>query len=418
MYLIKNKMLCDSSGNILLTINDEILLTEDLIEDYLTKEDIDTVIHSPYIIPLFKLLLLNPDETIKEDITERIINENISYSSEYKSGQCRSISVTIDNSDGVWLPNPVSGRNWNGTKFQLYKGIIFRDIVFWFPSGIYYLSNPTISMNDDIVSLELVDKFAMLDGTLGGVTETDYKINVNDNVCDSISSLLILDIGNGEKFDKKPFLYPTKYTEEKTPYTIEENPESNIGEIMLELAEMLSCELAYNVGGYLEMTSADELTQIDEKPVILHITDEDIDVNGVNINIDYTKVINKVTVVGANINGAIFDYTAENKNPASPSNIYFNPINFKYISDDNIPSEELCKERAEYELQKYSFLGLSTTIPLNIWVPFIEAGDLIMWTSEKYGFKAVKFLVNSVNVSGNGNINLSITNTKELPFYG
>lgn len=416
MYLIKNKQLCDSEGNILLTLDDEIILTADIIEDYLTKEDLDVAVHSTHLIPLFKLFLLNPDETPREDITEHIVNDDLSYSHEYKSGQCRSSSVTLENGDGAWFPSPVKGKNWSGVKLMLYTGIIFKNIVFWFPSGLYYLSNPSINMGDDTVSLKLVDKFAMLDGNLGGTTETDYKINVGDNVCDSIASLLKLDMGNGDIFDLKPFLYPSKFVDEKTPYTLEKSPESNLGEIILELSEMLSCETAYNADGYLEMNSSDELMQIDAKPVILHITDEDIELSGLTMDVDYTKIINKVTVVGSNINGKIFDYTAINDNPASPSSIQFTPPNFMYIADDNIYSDELCQERAEYELQKFSFLGLSISMPLRIWAPFIKSGDLIMWTSAKYGFKGVKFLVNSINISGDGKINLSITNTKELPF--
>lgn len=416
MYLIKNKMLCDSEGKILTTVDDEIILTADIIEDYITAEDLDKAVHSPLSLPLFKLLLLNTDETVREDITEEITSDGFSYSNDFKSGQCRSVSVTLFNENGKWNPNPVNGRNWSGTKFKLYMGIIYNNIVFWFPKGVYYLSNPSLSMSEKTVSMELVDKFAMLDGTLGGTTETDYKISVGDLICDSIDSLLRLDMGNGDIFDEKPFLYPKKYEKEKTPYTITKNPESNHGEIITELCEMLSCEIYYNEEGYLEMNGSDELLEVEKKPVILHITDEDIETSGCNISIDYTKVINKVTVVGANVNGYIFDYTAINNNPASPSSIQFTPPNFKYISDSNIASDDLCRERAEYELQKESFLSLSTSIPLIIWVPFVKAGDLIMWTSESFGFKAVLFLINSVSVSGDGSVSLSIANIKELPF--
>lgn len=421
MYFIKNKKLIDSDGKVMLSVNDEIILTQDLIEDYFSDEVMKSALHSPYIIPLFKLILLNQDETEWEDVTHYIVNNGISYSHEYKSGQCRSVSTTFFNSDDSWLPNPVKGKNWSGTKFQLYMGMVYKNVVFWFPSGIYYLSNPTLNMNDDTASFELVDKFAMLDGSLGGTTETDYTINVNDLICDSISSLLKLDMRNtgdstDDVFDIKPFLYPSSLSSEKTPYTLKKNPQSNIGEIIQELTQMLSCEIAYNESGYLEMVTSDELLQIDEKPIMLTITDKDIDISGVSITMDYTKIINKVTVVGANINGYLFDYTAINKNPSSPSNIYFTPPNFTYITDDNIYSDALCKERAEYELQKASFLGLSITIPLRIWCPFLKAGNLIVWNSERFNFKFVKFLINSVKISGDGDITLSITNTKELPF--
>lgn len=416
MYVFKNKILCDSDGNYIYSVKDEIILTRDIVEDYLTIEDMEKAIRNYYTVPLFRLYLLNPDETIKEDVTSLIVGDELSYTDEYKTGQRRSASATVRNDDGSWFPNPVKGRNWSGVKFQLYMGLIYNEVVFWFPAGVYYLSNPSLSMGEDNASFELTDKFSMLDGTLGGTTETDYKINVNDLVCDSIATLLRLDIGNGEKFDEKRFIYPYKYNETKTPYTLEKNPESNIGEIITELSEMLSCEVAYDSDGHLEMLPADELLAVEEKPVMLHITDRDIDVQGVTINIDYTKIINKVTVVGSNINGKIFKHTATNNNPSSPSSIIFTPPNFKYISDDNINSDDLCKERAEYELQKGSFLGMTISVPLHIWTPFLEAGNLITWTSEKYGFKAEKFLVNSVNISGNGDISLSIANIKELPF--
>lgn len=416
MYLIKNKMLCDSDGNFLTTINEEILLTAETAEDYLSVEELESLCRQATIFPLFKLVLLNQDETPREDITELIADNSLSYSHDYQSGQCRSVSVTLFNTDGSWNPNPVSGRNWSGTKFGFYMGIIRENTAFWFPSGVYYLSNPTLSMNEQTVAMELVDKFAMIDGTLGGTTEADYKISVGDYVCDSIGSLLRLDMGNGDIFDEKPFLYPQKYETEKTPYTLEKNPESNFGEIITELSEMLSCEIAYNEEGCLEMNSSDELTAVEEKPVVFHITDEDIEASGCSISIDYTKITNKVTVVGANLNGYIFDYTAVNNNPSSPSSIQFTPPNFKYISDSNITSDELCRERAEYELQKESFLSLSTSVPLVVWLPFLKAGDLIMWTSESFGFKGAKFLISSVNVSGDGSVSLSIANIKELPF--
>ena len=137
MYFIKNKKLIDSDGKVMLSVNDEVILTQDLIEDYFSDEVMKSALHSPYIIPLFKLILLNQDETEWEDVTHYIVDNGISYSHEYKSGQCRSVSTTFFNSDDSWLPNPVKGKNWSGTKFQLYMGMVYKNVVFWFPSGIY-----------------------------------------------------------------------------------------------------------------------------------------------------------------------------------------------------------------------------------------------------------------------------------------
>ena len=66
MYLIKNKQLCDSSGNVLLTIDDEILLTEDIIEDYLATRKRNFEINKLYLEwqkeGLFEVLIFSKDD--------------------------------------------------------------------------------------------------------------------------------------------------------------------------------------------------------------------------------------------------------------------------------------------------------------------------------------------------------------------
>lgn len=419
MAIVRNKFLVDSEGRILRTINKEIFLTADIAKIPPTVEELRKAVSTYVGSPIFKLYLLNPDESIKEDISEYVIEDSLSYTHEMKSGQRSSLSVSLVNQNNEWFPNPVNSKIWAGAKFKYYMGLLCGDDIYWFPRGVYVINDPSYSYKagEKTVSLQLSDKFALIDGTLGGTTETDYKIPLQSSIKGAIESLLKLDTGNGTPFDVKPIIFPTKYLGNKTPYTIEYNPSQNIGELILEFAEILSCDIYYNEEGYLTLEPADELLAVGNKPVIWQFDEKSMQYTDVTYDVKYTEMINKVTVVGANVNAYVFKHTAVNTNPQSPSNINMSPIHFKYISDSQIYSDDLCRQRAEYELQKGMIFPLSQKFT-SVYIPFLQAGNLINWTDSEQGFNNEKFLITSLSVDSKGRMTLMNTNIRELPFNG
>ena len=414
MAYIVNKTLCDSAGRDVMAVSGEDFLTNDTAFIFNKNPDFVSAVLNPIVTDLYKVELLYEDETPCEDISRYIVANSVSYSQEYKNGQTRSISFQMINKDGIWDAHPIKNRIWVNSKFRVHTGVIYNDVAYWYPLGIFVLKNPSYDRDNDIVGMSGVDKFAMIDGTLGGTLETEYKINPNTPIYAAVKTLLALDSGNGAPFDKSPIVFPSKYAESKTPYTMTVNGESSIGDIILELGEIISCDVYYNEFGSLVFSPSDELLNVSKKPILWTIDDEMADCTSISYDVKFDEVINKVTVVGANINGAIVKHTEINKNPKSPSNIYMTPVRFEYISDDNINTYELCQVRAEYELQKKSVIALSYNITM-IYIPFIQSNALVCLNDDRKNIYGQKLFVSSVSISG-GNTSISATNVEDLPY--
>lgn len=414
MVYVVNKTLYDSRGNAVYTVADEEFLTNDKVIVLSQNPAFVKAVLEPIIKELYRVELLYADETPREDISRYILKDSISYQQEYKNGQTRSISFSMLNDDGRWDASPVNTGLWADTKIRAFSGIIYDDVLYWYPLGIYLLSNPSYNRDEDTVSIDGVDKFAKLDGTLGGVLETEYKIVPNTPIYTAIQTLLKLDTGNGTSFDDDPVIFPSKYASQKTPYTMTVNGESSVGDILLELGEILSCDVYYNEYGCLVFEPADELLKVANKPVLWTIDDEFSDCTSISYEVKFDEVINKVTVVGANINGAIVKHTVTNKNAKSPSNIYMMPIRFEYISDSHISTSDLCQTRAEYELQKKSIVTLSYSISM-VYIPFIQSNALICLNDKRKNVYGQNLFVSSVSISS-GSTNVSATNIEDLPY--
>ena len=414
MVYVVNKTLYDSRGNAVYTVADEEFLTNDKVVVLSQNPAFVKAVLEPIVKELYRVELLYADETPREDISRYILKDSISYQQEYKNGQTRSISFSMLNDDGRWDASPVNTGLWADTKIRAFSGIIYDDVLYWYPLGIYLLSNPSYNRDEDTVSIDGVDKFAKLDGTLGGVLETEYKIVPNTPIYTAIQTLLKLDTGNGTSFDDDPVIFPSKYASQKTPYTMTVNGESSVGDILLELGEILSCDVYYNEYGCLVFEPADELLKVSNKPVLWTIDDEFSDCTSISYEVKFDEVVNKVTVVGANINGAIVKHTVTNKNAKSPSNIYMMPIRFEYISDSHISTSDLCQTRAEYELQKKSIVTLSYSISM-VYIPFIQSNALICLNDKRKNVYGQNLFVSSVSISS-GSTNVSATNIEDLPY--
>lgn len=414
MAYIQNRTLYDAYGKAFYTLDGEEFLTNDRVSVMIQNPDFVKAVLQPVVRDLYRVELLYADEMPREEISQYILTDSLSYQHEYKNGQTRSISFTMTNEDGKWDASPVTNGLWADTKIRAYAGVIYNDTAYWYPLGVYLLYSPTYNREEETVEVNGVDKFAKLDGTLGGTLETEYKIASGTSIYTAIRTLLALDTGNGVRFDDNPPMFPTKYYSKITPYTMTVNGESSIGDILLELGEILSCDVYYNEYGYLTYAPADELLNVSKKTTLWAIDDEFADCTSISYEVKFDEVINKVTVVGANINGAIVKHTAINKNAKSPSNIYMMPIHFEYISDSHINTNALCKTRAEYELQKKSVVTLSYSISM-LYVPFIQANALVCLNDKRKKIYGQNLFVSSVSISG-GVTSINATNVEDLPY--
>ena len=179
----------------------------------------------------------------------------------------------------------------------------------------------SVEQDSKTVSLQLSDKFASLDGSLGGKIANSVTIALDSNIKNAYGGLLKEERMNNIPYDIKPIHFPIKYFDEKTAYTITKTDEATIGDIGIELAEMLSCDIYYDEFGYLTFKEGDYTLDTSDSEVIWDFDDNDLECMGSSINVKFSELYNVVTVIGANINGDLVTYTVQNENPKSQGNI-------------------------------------------------------------------------------------------------
>jgi hypothetical protein len=95
--------------------------------------------------------------------------------------------------------------------------------ILWFKKGVYLINNITPSRNntEKRVSIDLWDKFSLLEGKAGVITES-INIPMNSLVADVIEDILLADMGNGRPFDTKTAILHSSFKNTRLPMDITE----------------------------------------------------------------------------------------------------------------------------------------------------------------------------------------------------
>lgn len=392
---------------------------EKILQRNIPMNIIEQILRYPIGQRCYRLFLLHENETPKQDITPYVLN-NGTLEKTYQQGQTRSLSINLLNPQEIWNPSPIRGRLFANSKFKLQMGIQIDKYIYWIDEGVFVCKDPELNNTDanKSVSIELFDKFALLDGTISGTTEVDYEIPVGTNLYKALRSLLRLPKDNlGNPYDSQNIVFPMKYMNEKVPYTIKKTANNNIGEIIIDLANCLSCDVFYDEIGRL--TFRDNLDEIDfhNRNIAWHFKEENSEFGKVSRRDEWSKIKNRYIVKGCNINGMQFKGIADNNNPASAYNINGNfGIHPEIIEDNLIYSNNLCLQRAQYELKKN--FRKNTTVSFECrYLPHIAPNDLVRWSFEDYNYVNQLFIVNSVSIplTSKEQMSLSISNINELP---
>jgi hypothetical protein len=249
-------------------------------------------------------------------------------------------------------------------------------------------SEPEIGTSHDgtaITSIQFLDKFNLLNGVLGGALETTYVIPVSTNIGDAVVQLLS-DAG----ITKPPII---EATTELTPYTITKPAGNTYGDILIELAKIVSYTTYFDENGYLRFEPRSNIETTGSK---WDFATNEVSYLGNQHRYEFSKVYNKVVVVGDNINGSIVRGEASDTNVSSPTRIALIGTKTKVIEDDLISSTPLATQRAEYELQ-LSISLVETTDMTVLPIDIISAGDIITITDLISDLNADRFLVKSLS---------------------
>lgn len=370
--------------------------------------------NNPTISQCYRLFLLNPDESIRNEIPQEDLILGGSYSENYQNGQRRSLSFSLFNRQKKYTPS-INGL-WTETKFKLEVGLeIFGQRV-WFPKGIYAVTNLSTSYEQGIetVNVETGDKFSILEGQ-GGTIDLSHTIPVGTDIYEAIVDTLKLQRGNGQYFDAQSVVYDSAFKDKKTQAKIEKESGSTIGSIILELATQLNAEVFYNTLGQLTFVPINSVTNDVDKPILFDYHD---DISSLNLSFDLNSVINKVVVLGSTANSNYIRAEAVNDNAASP--LCYQRIGYRVgqiINDNNITSKYLAQDRADYELRQNLILKSSCNMNARF-NPLLMVNNLITITNDYYGLNQARFLIQGISFSldFSGTTSLTISNVENFSF--
>lgn len=418
MFFLRNKTLYVSSDTggyePFATADKEIFLTADPIKGLFSYDEYVTAVCAPLSKRVVKVSLLYEDEVFHQDISEYVLECSIDL--KYEQGLSRTTNLTLINNDGMWTPNPVNGRLWKGTKFNIEVGLYYNGTVFWCRGGIYIAGNPTINDKDKTVQIPCLDKFSLLDGNISGTIDNDFKLLPGTSVRLAVEQCLLAKQENDKIYDPKPPRFNTAKVNETTPYTISQSSGITYGEIIKELSNMIFCDVFYDEYGNLTISGNDDTNPLESRPVLWNFNDSVPLYEKPSITLNFTDVVNKVTVVGAIENGYRYKGVAINNNPKSRANIQFTSPKAEFIEDQNIIGDENCLGRAQYELKKKTLIGMQVKFSC-AFIPTLVPGNLVTWTNKEHGYVNEKFFINSVSfdLGGQNLMSVSLTNINEVP---
>ena len=188
-----------------------------------------------------RIELLNPDETVRKEITNEIWAIGGTINVNKQDGTRRTCSITIDASGPDFPLNPSDF--WFETKFKVWTGIIIRGEPYIFPQGVFCLTNPSKAYNTNTktINLQGSDKWCRIDGTMGGVLNKTFKTMFGQDLRAAAEGLLSFsryfsiedsenqkNVPDRDKIDPKPIVFEDWYSEDETTETIQYTTDGDV----------------------------------------------------------------------------------------------------------------------------------------------------------------------------------------------
>ena len=334
---------------------------------------------------LCRLRFLNPNGTTAYALDNNPRNKRSrafiasgSVTANLQNGQRISATVTLDNADHYF--ETAVNKVWFGQEVALDEGLILSDgSEYYRQTGVFVIDNPQekIDPKTNTVTYRLLDKWAELDGTLGGKLEGTYEVPVGTNIFEPITALLEEDRGNGLPVDGVTPVYTEYYndmTQELTdgttaymtdsPYTLTVSGDGGtIAQVILGLCGMVNAWVGYDNTGRLRVDpSQDDILDIN-KPVLWRFTQEEAQLLGLAYTVKKEDVYNDYIVVGEMLD----DYDqpggrATNYDPRSDTNVNLIGRKTQRESASGYATSTQCKDLAEWKLKRASVLQKAVSI--------------------------------------------------------
>ena len=388
-----------------------------------------------------RLEFLNPNGTVAFVLDNNYKNnrsgafiQDGSLSVNLQNGSRRSANVTLVNTNGEYDFNV--NNLWFGTMVRLQMGLLLQDgSEYLIPQGVFYIKDPEESFlpNQRTIQLNLVDKWSMINGTLGGNLDGIYEVPVNTNIFESIDGLLKDAQGNGNVFDNTPAIYTSFYNNKtqtlpdgstaslvQTPYTARfDSFGQTYADVILELNGMLAGWIGYDATGALRLDpSQDDILDI-SKPILWTFSPSEKQFLGATYSIKNSDVKNEIIRVGQALDDgyAQVGAKAQNFDPSSDTNINIIGRKTDRQEQPNYYTNDICASLAEFELKRNTILKKSVTIMSTQMFHLSENNLVVIKRIDKKGKPFERHLINgfTIPLGQTGEMTINATSVSDFP---
>jgi hypothetical protein len=387
-------------------------------------QDYITALKRPVIEPRYQLFLLHKDETIAEDLSPYLLQSGDSSTPSLtitlQDGLRRQATICLINDNNSLLLNPL-GKIWVNSKFLLRIGINIElgndNTTYWFPAGVFVLKNPLANHNNSskTITLDLVDKFALLDGTVAGNLDDDYEISHGVTIASAINQVLS-SVG-----DTQIPLIDSSFKDTVLPGNVSESLDNKFSDLIKDITNLVSASYFYDATGRLNIVKGERILDDTTKSSTWDFSTEDNICGGTcSVTYNLNAFYNKVIVVGNNVANENINVqgTAINKNLESDSNIFFiGTRTAPVINDNGISTKTQAEELANYNLVKYNVLNKSYQFYTNF-IPHLDVNQVCKLTDKDLDLYKQRMLIKEIQIplTTDSKISISCSNVNELLF--
>ena len=350
-----------------------------------------------------------------------------------QNGKRRSATVTLSNVDGDFDYNV--NNVWFGTEIAIDEGLILSDGTdYYIQQGVFLIESPVerLRPHNRTVTLNLVDKWANLDGTLFGYLDATYEVPAGTNLYSPIQALLNLDRGNGQKVDRVKPVYTEYYnnkTQElpdgttsslvSTPYTLRIDSDSgSYADVILGLAGMVNAWVGYDSTGALRLDpSQDDILDTD-KPILWAFSMDEVTFLGADYTVKNTEVYNDYIVIGELMDDNSQPAgRATNYDPNSDTNVQ--TIGRKTVRESaaGFATDKQCEDLAVWKLKRATGLQRAVSISCQQLMHIEENNLCTIVRIDKPGSPVERHLITGFTrpLSGRGEMQLQAVSVNDYP---
>lgn len=344
------------------------------------------IINSKIREPIFSIEWLTPDEKVIDEAILDVVNGNLNFDA--SNHNRRSGTLTFRNLDKQYLPSPNS-KLWINNKIRLRAGYQYDGgQKLWFNHGVYVLGNPNIlsSPNQKEVTIQLNDKWLLLNGEISGKLKNKFVIPVGTRIDNVVKDLVVL---AGET---KFIIDECDYT---TPYDIEKPVNDSIANILIELADLYSYQIYYDDNSFLRFRKAIQPEDIEQTASSWTYNQSGLYLQS-NRELDWDKVRNSILTYGMYDSSSGIQYFGEAKDETgSPYSIDQIGERVEILELNELYSDDLCIQRSKKEL--FDRIKVQEKVNMNIIPNFAHSLEDIITINDEGNDVSGNYLIQQIS---------------------